>query len=88
MYNSMKPHFKESAALALAAVQNYDWMTLDWLKRNRAFLGCAGNAWKSVVIVECQMKLTDHLKGPFHDSATQQLSFAESAFRQNQHASA
>ena len=62
MFNSMKPHFKESAALALASVQNFDWMNLDWLRRNGPFLGSGGNTWKSILLVECQMKLTDHTK--------------------------
>jgi hypothetical protein len=71
MFNSMKPHFKESAALALASVQNYDWMTLDWFRRNRPFLASAGNTWKSILLVECQMKLTDHTKelSRFRDAA-------------------
>ncbi len=63
MFNSMKPRLKESAALALASVQNYDWMTLDWLKLNREFLGAPSNAWKSIVVVQCQMKLAGQCEG-------------------------
>jgi len=52
MFNSMKPQFKESAAIALAAAGRYDWMTLPWLKVNEAFLASRGSAWKSVVMIE------------------------------------
>jgi hypothetical protein len=61
MFNSMAPSFKESAALALSAAMNYDWMTYDWLKCNRRFLTSETNAWKSIVLVECQMKLTNRV---------------------------
>ena len=52
MFNSMKPQFKESAAIALAAAGRYDWMTLKWLKVNEAFLESRGSAWKSIVMIE------------------------------------
>jgi len=60
MYNSMSPSFKESAAFGLAAAQNYHWMELEWLKCNRPFLASRGNAWKSIPLIECKMKLTNH----------------------------
>lgn len=62
MFNSMKPSFKESAAFALAAAQNYDWMTIDWLKCNRPFLAAECDAWKSILMVECNMKLTNRTR--------------------------
>lgn len=58
MFNSVKPSLKESAAFALAAARNYEWMTLDWLKLNRPFIASSGDAWKSIVMVECEMKLS------------------------------
>jgi hypothetical protein len=57
LYNSMKPSFKESAVFALAAAGNYGWMNLDWLKCNRMFLGSKNECWKSIAVVQCQMKL-------------------------------
>lgn len=60
MYNSMSPSFKESAALGLAAAGNYDWMELEWLKCNRSFLASRGNSWKSIPLIECEMRLTNH----------------------------
>lgn len=57
MYNSVPPSVKESAVFALAAAENYDWMNLTWLKHNRRFLGARANAWKAVLVVECQMRL-------------------------------
>ncbi len=59
MYNSMKPAFKETAVFALGAAGNYDWMTYDWLQCNRPFLASPTNAWKSVLMVECQMKIDE-----------------------------
>jgi len=53
-----RPSFKESAALALAAAQNYEWMTLDWLKCNRRFLRHQVNAWKALLLVECQKNVS------------------------------
>lgn len=61
MFNSVKPSLKESAAFALALARNYEWMTLDWLRCNRAFLSSTCNSWKSIVVVECEMKLADRL---------------------------
>jgi hypothetical protein len=61
MYNSMKPSFKESAVFALAAARNYDWMTYEWLQCNRPFLGSPTNSWKSVLMIECKMKLDDRV---------------------------
>jgi hypothetical protein len=58
MFNSVKASLKESAAFALAAARNYEWMNLDWLKLNRPFIASAGQAWKSIVMVECEMKLS------------------------------
>ena len=57
MYNSMKPSFKEGAIFGLAAAQNYDWMTYEWLQCNRRFLESSAECWKSVLMVECQLKL-------------------------------
>src|SRR5262249_8213903 len=57
MYNSMKPSFKESAVFALSAAKNFDWMNYEWLQCNRPFLRSPTSAWKSVLLVECQMKL-------------------------------
>ena len=59
MYNSMSPSFKESAAFGLAAAGNYEWMELDWLKCNRALLSSVSNSWKSIPMIECNMKMTD-----------------------------
>lgn len=59
MYNSMTPSFKATAAFALAAANNYDWMNSDWLRCNQPFLASRTNAWKSVLVVECQMKMTN-----------------------------
>jgi len=58
MFNSVNASLKESAAFALASARNYEWMTLDWLKLNRPFIATAGQAWKSIVMVECEMKLS------------------------------
>jgi adenine/guanine phosphoribosyltransferase-like PRPP-binding protein len=58
MFNSAKAGLKESAAFALAAARNYEWMTLDWLKLNRPFIASASHAWKSIVMVECEMKMS------------------------------
>ncbi len=62
MFNSVKPSLKESAAFALASARNYEWMTMDWLKLNRPFLTSTGQAWKSIVMVECEMKLSGRQK--------------------------
>lgn len=59
MYNSMSPSFKESAVFALGAAGNYEWMTYDWLQCNRPFLSSPTQAWKSVLMVECQMKIEE-----------------------------
>ena len=70
MHNSMQPSFKENAAYALAAANNFDWMTLDWLKVNRPFLTSGAECWKSIVMIECEMKMqnkTSHLS-QFRDS--------------------
>jgi hypothetical protein len=58
MFNSAKAGLKESAAFALAAARNYEWMTLDWLKLNQRFIASASHAWKSIVMVECEMKMS------------------------------
>lgn len=58
MFNSVKPSLKESAAFALAAARNYEWMNLEWLKLNRPFIASTREAWKSIVMVECEMKLS------------------------------
>src|SRR6202011_3169198 len=63
MYNSVPAPLKESAVFGLAAAENYEWMNLQWLKCNRQFLNTT-QAWKSVLLVECQMRLnglTSHL---------------------------
>jgi hypothetical protein len=79
MFNSVPAPLKESAVFGLAAAENYEWMNLKWLKCNRHFLGTA-QAWKSVLLIECQMKLD----GPksqlsdFRDAATE---FRESLIR-------
>jgi hypothetical protein len=59
MYNSMNPSFKEGAAFALAAAQNYEWMNYEWLQCNRAFLSADSQSWKSVLMVQCQLKLEE-----------------------------
>lgn len=56
MYNSVPAPLKESAVFGLAAAENYDWMDSQWLKCNYRFLNTS-QAWKSVLLVECQMKL-------------------------------
>lgn len=58
MYNSVKASLKESAVFALASARNYEWMSLDWLRCNRPFLTSESNAWKSIVMVECEMKMS------------------------------
>ncbi len=57
MHNSMRPSFKENAAYALAAANNFEWMTLDWLLVNRPFLTSPTECWKSIVMIECEMKM-------------------------------
>jgi len=59
MYNSMRPSIKESAVFALGAARNYDWMTYEWLQCNRAFFGSQSHCWKSVLMIECEMKLNE-----------------------------
>lgn len=56
LYNSVPAPLKESAVFGLAAAENYDWMDSPWLKCNQRFLSTT-QAWKSVLLVECQMKL-------------------------------
>ena len=62
MFNSMRPSLKESAAFALASARNYEWMTPEWLRLNRQFISSAGHWWKSIVLVECEMKISGHSK--------------------------
>ena len=57
MYNSVPSSLKESAVFGLAAADNFDWMDLNWLKKNDRFLATRTQAWKAVVLVECQMKM-------------------------------
>jgi hypothetical protein len=60
MFNSLRPRFKESAAIALSAARNYEWLNMDWLKCNEPFLQDPSDAWKSIVLIECQMKLSGY----------------------------
>ena len=59
VFNSMTPSFKESAVFALAAARKFEWMNLDWLRCNRSFFTAKSECWKSVAVVECQMKLEE-----------------------------
>lgn len=70
MYNSMAPSFKESAVFALGAAGNYEWMTYDWLQCNRPFLSSPTQAWKSVLLLECEMKMDEQTSelGRFRDA--------------------
>lgn len=62
MYNSMKPSFKESAVFALGAAENFEWMNYEWLQCNRPFLASPTHAWKSVLMIECQMRLEERTR--------------------------
>ena len=72
MYNSVPAPLKESAVFGLAAAENFEWMNLQWLKCNKNFLNTS-QAWKSVVLVECQMRLNGLMSqlGKFRDAATE-----------------
>jgi hypothetical protein len=79
MYNSMKPQFKESAAIALAAADRYDWMNVRWLKVNEGFLASHGSAWKSIILIEQLMskKGRDQELEQFRDAAIEYREFRE-----------
>lgn len=55
LYSSAAPQFKESAAIALAATGQCDWLTGHWLAVNESFLVSRGSAWKALVMTEQQM---------------------------------
>lgn len=77
MFNSMKPQMKETAAIALAAADRFDWMTGDWLKVNEPFLSSPTSAWKCVVLIEQLMANKGRLKElkVFRDSVCEYIEF-------------